>query len=296
LLFMNLRDLQTMDVALSQDFTDMLCSNLRWGLSVIRFIINAILEVGDRETNPEMFDEKDRGRYGDTLGDGSQGLVALLLSIHCSRIFLIAFVRAVRAYAKSTDPSSKHQVQMLQCIQQQTTGKGISFPAIEAILEYRWAAQGDIEGDMATTAMRQLDMMATGIVHQSYQPTIKILLNKLFNSAVGLRAKMLIDRSKLFTDQVDIEYVFMNQDVLGRRTDDTKRARIIYDIHRKRPILKAAAEPNRAGDAVVRRCTRCGSYSEDINVPPKDWSRQVATLLAKCICDGNWVVEPLGLN
>lgn len=292
LLFMNLRDVQNLNLVMSQDFTDMLCSNIRWGLSVMRFIINTILEVGDRETNPEMFDEKDRGRFGDSLGDGSQGIVALLLSIHCSRIFLIAFVRAVRAYAKNTEPRSKHQVQVLQCIQQQTTGKGITFPAIEAILEYRWAAQGDVEGDIAATAVRQLDMMATGIVHQSYQPTIKILLTRLFNSAVGLRAKMLIDRSKLFTDHVDLEYVFLNYHVLGERADDPRPTSVIYDIHRKKPILKGSTELNRAGELVVRRCTRCGSYSEDINVPPKDWSRQVATLLAKCVCDGNWAVEP----
>ncbi|KIX04634.1 uncharacterized protein Z518_05504 [Rhinocladiella mackenziei CBS 650.93] len=291
LLFMNLRDVQNLNLVMNQDFTDILCSNLRWGLSVIRYIFGTILEVGDRETNPEMFDEKDHGRAGDVRGDGTQGLVALLLNIHCSRIFLIAFVRAVRMYAK-TEPKSRHQVQVLQCIQQHTTGKGISFAAIEAILECRWAAQGDVEGDPATTAARQLDMMATGIVHESYQGTIKMLLSKLFNIPGGLRAKMLIDRLKLFTDCIDLEHVFLNNDVLGHRNDETKQASTIYDIHRKRPILKGIPEPNGSGELMIRKCVRCGSYSEDMSIPPREWPRQVGTLLARCVCDGNWIIEP----
>ncbi|EXJ85011.1 hypothetical protein A1O3_05686 [Capronia epimyces CBS 606.96] len=295
-LFMNLRDVQNTNLVMTQDFTDMLCSNLRWGLSVIRFIISTILEVGDRETNPEMFDDKDPGRLGDINGDGSQGLVALLLNIHCSRQFLVAFVRAVRAYAKNTEPKSQHHVQVLQCIQQQTTNKGISFQAIEALLEYRWSVHGDIEGDIPGTATRQLDMMATGIVHEAYQGTIKLLLNKLVNSPVGLRAKMLIDRLKLFTELVDIEYVFLNHDILGRRDGEPKQTQIVYDIHRKKPISKSALDPNGTGVLMVRRCIRCGSFSEDINASPRDWPRQVASLLTKCVCDGHWALEPWDRN
>ncbi|KIV79439.1 hypothetical protein PV11_07001 [Exophiala sideris] len=292
LLFMNLRDLQNANVQVSQDFSDMLCSNIRWGLGVIRFMISAILEVGDRETNPEMFGDKGHGRLGDTAGDGTQGLIALLLNIHCSRIFLVAFIRAVRAYAKNTEPRTRHQLQMLQCIQQQTTGKGITFQAIEAMFEYRWAAQGDVEGDVAATTARQLEMMATGVVFESYQPTIKILLTKLFNSPAGLRAKMLVDRLKLFTDQVDVENVFLNHDVLGAHADDKKRKPVIYDVHRKKPILKGVLEPGGTGEPVIRRCIRCGSFSADIVVPPPDWSKTVSQLLSKCICDGQWVIEP----
>ncbi|EXJ85928.1 hypothetical protein A1O1_06297 [Capronia coronata CBS 617.96] len=292
LLFMNLKEVQNLNVVMTEDFTDMLCSNIRWGLSVVRFIISTILEVGDRETNPEMFDDKDIGRLGDTKGDGSQGLVALLINIHCSRQFLVAFVRAVRAYAKGTEPKTPHHVQVLQCIQQQTTNKGISFQAIEALLEYRWSGPGDIEGDIPGTATRQLDMMATGIVHEAYQGTIKVLLNKLFNSPVGLRAKMLIDRLKLFTDQVDIEYVFLNQDILGHQSDGSKTSSVVYDVHRKKPILKGAPDPSGTGVLMVRRCMRCGSFNEDISVSPRDWPRQVAGLLARCVCDGHWALEP----
>lgn len=296
LLFMNLRDVQNVNLVMSQDFTDVLCANLRWGLSVLRYIFSTILEVGDRETNPEMFDNKDRGRMGDTLGDGSQGLVALLLNCHASRIFLIAFVRGVRAYAKNTEPKSSHQVQVLQCIQQQTTGKGISFPAIEALLEYRWYAQGDVEGDLSATASRQLEMMAKGIVHESYQGTIKTLVHTLFNSPQGLRAKMLIDRLKLFTDLVDPEYLIFNRDVLGRRNDETKRIPVIYDVHRKRPISTGVAEVNGSGELMIRKCVRCGGCSEDVNGPPREWPRQVALILARCTCDGSWVIEPWNPN
>ncbi|KIW85598.1 hypothetical protein Z517_00990 [Fonsecaea pedrosoi CBS 271.37] len=295
LLFMAMRDVQNIQLVMSQDLTDLLCSNLRWGLSLMRFIISTILEVGDRETNPEMFDEKDPGRAGDSLGDGSQGLVALLLNCHPSRIFLIAFVRAVRAYAKNTEPKSNHHLQVLQCIQQQTSGKGLSFQAMEALLEYRWSAVGDVDRDMAATAARQLEMMATGIVHESYQGTIKVLLNTLFNSAQGLRAKMLIDRVKLFIDHVDLEYIFLNNDILGRRStdEDPDRKEIIYDVHRKRPILKGVAEPGGTGQLMIRKCLRCGSYSEDVvNVPPREWPRQVAMLLMRCVCDGSWVLKP----
>lgn len=291
LLFMNLRDLQNANVQVSQDFSDMLCSNIRWGLGVIRFMISAILKVGDRETNPELFGGKGHGRLGDTAGDGSQGLIALLLNIHCSRIFLVAFIRAVRAYAKNTEPRTRHQLQMLQCIQQQTTGKGITFQAIEAMFEYRWAAQGDVEGDVAATTARQLEMMATGVVAESYQPTIKILLTKLFNSPAGLRAKMLVDRLKLFTDQIDVEYVFLNHEVLGKHAADAKRKPVIYDVHRKKPILRGVLEPGGSGEPVIRRCIRCGSFSADIVVPPPDWSKTVSQLLSKCICDGQWVIE-----
>jgi hypothetical protein len=299
-LFINLRDIQNAALVVSQDFTDMLCANLKWGLSLIRFIFHAILEVGDRTTNPEMFDEDDKGSIGDTNGDGSQGLVALILNCHASRIFLIAFVRAVRAYAKVSEPKSQHQLQVLQTIRQQTTAKGLDFPAIEALLEYRWSAIGDVEGDIAATAVRQLDMMATGIVHESYQDTIKNILTKLINSPQGLRAKGLIDRLKLFVDYVDVEYIFLNQEILGRPQSrgtasmDT-RNEVTYDIHRKRPITKGTPEPATAGgdgQPMVRKCMRCGSYSEDVVVPPKDWSRQVAMSLARCVCDGNWVFEP----
>ncbi|KAJ9607856.1 Mediator of RNA polymerase II transcription subunit 16 [Cladophialophora chaetospira] len=290
LLFMNLRDIQNVTIVVSQDFTEMLCANLRWGLSLIRFIFNSLLEVGDRETNPDIFDEKDRGRFGDTLGDGSQGLVALLLNCHASRIFLIAFVRAVRTYAKVTEPKSQHQLQVLQCIQQQTSNKGLSFAAIEAILEYRWSAAGDVEGDIAATAVRQLDMMATGIVHESYQSTIKNLLNKLINSPSGLRAKLLVDRLKLFVDHIDLDYIFLNQDILGRRSD-SQATQVIYDVHRKRPITKGMAEPHGSGKLMVRKCVRCGSFSEDVVVPPREWPKQVAMVLTRCTCDGNWVLE-----
>jgi mediator of RNA polymerase II transcription subunit 16 len=291
LLIMNLRDIQNVAIVVSQDFTEMLCANLRWGLSLIRFIFNAVLEVGDRESNPDMFDEKDRGRLGDTHGNGTQGLVALLLNCHASRIFLIAFVRAVRTYAKVTEPKSQHQLQLLQCIQQQTNGKGLSFGAIEALLEYRWSAAGDVEGDIAATAVRQLDMMATGIVHESYQPTIKTLLSKLINSPSGLRANKLIDRLKLFVDHVDLEYIFLNQDILGHRRDG-QSTDVIYDVLRKRPITKGTTEPHGGSQPMVRRCIRCGSFSEDVVVPPKEWPRQVAMSLARCVCDGNWVLEP----
>ncbi|KAG9768903.1 Mediator of RNA polymerase II transcription subunit 16 [Exophiala dermatitidis] len=292
LLFMNLRDVQNLNLVMTQDFTDMLCSNLRWGLSVVRFIISTILEVGDRETNPDMFDSKDIGRVGDTKGDGSQGLVALLLNIHCSRQFLVAFVRAVRAYAKSTEPKSQHHVQVLQCIQQQTVNKGITFPAVEALLEARWPSPGDIEGDIPGTAVRQLDMMATGTVHPAYEGTIKLILNKLLNSPAGLRAKNLIDRLKLYTDHVDLDYVFLNRHVLGHLEAQPKETPVIYDVHRKRPILKGGPDPSGTGVLMVRRCVRCGSFSEDINVALKEWPKQVGGLLARCVCDGQWVLEP----
>ena len=291
LLFMNLRDVQNAAIVVSQDFTEMLCANIKWGLSLIRFIFNNILEVGDRESNPEMFDEKDRGRFGDTQGDGSQGLVALLMNCHASRIFLIALVRAVRTYAKNTEPKSQHQLQVLQCIQQQTMSKGLSFAAIEAILEYRWSAAGDVEGDTAATAVRQLDMMATGIVHEAYHATIKNLLSKLINSTQGLRAKNVVDRLKLFVDHVDLEYVFLNQDILGRRSDG-QSTNVIYDVLRKRVIAKGNPEtPGSAGPLMVRKCIRCGSFSKDVVVPPRDWPRQFAMLLTRCVCDGNWVLE-----
>lgn len=309
ILYMSLRDFQNLNVVMTPEFTDMLCSQIKWGLGVVRFIINTILEVGDRESNPEIFvDEvssaqgKSNGsgsaaagpgipRLGDTLGNGSQGLVALLLNCHWSRIFLIAFVRAVRAYAKINEPKLQHQLQLLQCIQQQTSGKGISFQAIEAVLEYRWAAVGDVEGNTPATATKQLQMMATGIVPEGYQGTVKALLTKLINNSAGLRAKSLIDRYRLFTDPVDLDYVFLNNEVIGRAADGEA---IRYDIHRKQPILNGMAEAGSTGpgNLMVRRCVRCGTYSEDVNPPGKEWPRQIASMMARCVCDGAWVLQP----
>jgi hypothetical protein len=302
ILYMSLRDFQNLNIVLSPEFTDMLCSQIKWGLGVVRFIINTILEVGDREANPEIFlDEVVEGkpnasagaggisRLGDTLGDGSQGLVALLLNCHWSRIFLIAFVRAVRAYAKINEPKLRHQLQLLQCIQQQTSGKGLSFQAIEAVLEYRWAAVGDIEGNTPATAAKQLQMMATGTVSEGYQGTVKSLLTKLINNSAGLRAKMLIDRYRLFTDPVELDYVFLNNEVIGR-AGDAEATR--FDIHRKKPILKGVAEIGSTGKLMVRKCVRCGTYSEDVNVPGKEWPRQIASMMARCVCDGAWILEP----
>ncbi|KEF56191.1 uncharacterized protein A1O9_07772 [Exophiala aquamarina CBS 119918] len=313
ILYMSLRDFQNLNTILSPEFTDMLCAQIKWGLGVVRFILNTILEVGDCESNPEIFMDEvggtkpnngapaagsgGIGRLGDTAGDGSQGLVALLLNCHWSRIFLIAFVRAVRAYAKVNEPKFRHQLQLLQCIQQQTNGKGISFQAIEAILEYRWAAVGDVEGNTAATATKQLQMMATGNVSEGYQGTVKALLSKLINSSAGLRAKMLIDRYRLFTDPVGLDYVFLNNEVIGCGGDaDAVR----FDIHRKRPILKGNIEDGGTGTGaggggtglMVRKCGRCGSYSEDVNVPGREWPRQIASMMARCVCDGAWILEP----
>jgi hypothetical protein len=294
LLFTNLRDVQNVSIAVSADFTEMLCANLKWGLSLVRLIFDAILEVGDRETNPDFFDESDRGRYGDVNGDGRQGLVALLLNCHISRIFLIGFIRAVRTYAKIPTGKNDHQRRILDCIRQNTALKGLSFAAIESVFDYQWGAAGDVEGDVAATAVRQQEMMATGIVHESYQETVQSLLSKLFNSSSGLRAKNLIDRHKLFIEPTDLDYIFMNQDILGRKANDDSRP-VVYDIHRKRLITHGTQLPTGVVGAaenppMIRKCVRCGSFSSDVVVPPKDWPRQFQNLLTRCVCDGNWIL------
>lgn len=305
ILYMSLRDFQNLNTVLTPEFTDMLCSQIKWGLGVVRFIINTILEVGDRESNPEIFVDEvpapgkpnatsqpsgsGLARLGDTAGDGSQGLIALLLNCHWSRIFLIAFVRAVRAYAKITEPKLQHQLQLLQCIQAQTNGKGISFQAIEAVLEYRWAAVGDIDGNTPATASKQLQMMATGTVPEGYTGTVKSLLTKLINNSAGLRAKSLLDRYRLFTDPVDLDYVFLNNEVIGRVGDGEA---VRYDIHWKKPILQGIVELGSPGKLMVRKCARCGTYSEDVNPPGKEWPRQIASMMARCVCDGAWVLQP----
>ncbi|KIV88878.1 hypothetical protein PV10_08511 [Exophiala mesophila] len=294
ILYTSLRDFNNLNVILSPDFTDILCGQIRWGMTVIRLVINTILEVGDRETNPDIFDDQNQNRLGDTVGDGSQGLVALLINCHWSRIFLVAFVRAVRAYAKHPDPKLKHQIQVLQCIQNETTGKGVSFPAIEALLESRWSSPGDVEGDPAATAARQVEMMATGTVHEAYQGTVKTILTKLINPPHGLRSKLLIDRLKLFTEQTDMDFLFLNHQVQGKQLPST-RPTPVYDVLRKKLITKGVLEHSHSGSSgqlVLRKCVRCGSFSEDVNIPPKDWSRPVVALMGRCMCDGAWIMVP----
>jgi len=295
LLYMSLRYIQTPNAVNSPDFIDMLCQHISWGLSVIRYIVSTIFDVGDRQTNPAFFPDLPAGaRLGDYEGDGSQGLVALLLNVHWSRIFLFAITRAVGTYAKLPEPKTRHQAQLLRTILQHTDEKGLNFQAIESMLDCRWAGAGDVEGNIGATAARQIEMMATGNVPESYQGTVKRLLTKLFNVNGGLRERTFVDRLKLLAHPVDEEYLFLNTNVRGKGDDGTTRK--IYDIHRRRLILKGARENHGTGEEMIRRCVRCGSYSEDVNGPSREWPRQVAALLSKCVCDGFWILEPWDPN
>lgn len=277
MLFLVLRELSVPGAVLPPDLIDLVCCNIRWSLDVIRFITSIILEAGDRQTNPELF-ESDRSSQTEESDDTGQEIVSLLLNCHWTRIFLVAIVRACRMYVKASDSRSRQQHQIIATIHQYSAGKGLNLPAIEGLLDARWSANGDVEGNPAATAARQIEMMATGKVGKPYQDTINRLQTKLFNAQ--LREKSQFDRMKLFTDRVDIDWILLNSH--GKK---------IYDIHKKKILTKGQYESN-ATEQSIRRCVRCGSYNEDISGVMKDWPRAVNGIMAKCVCDGNWMIDP----
>lgn len=289
LLFISIKEVQNPASEPSAELVEMVCGNIKWTLDLVRYIASSIFEVADREQKPEFFDPP---KEGQTV-DGSQGLVALLLNCHWSRQFLIAIVRAMRVLCKLPEPRSAQQNEIFLTIMQWSQGKGLNLIAVEMLLDPRWSGIADkaFEGDLGKISARQIHMMATGVVTDGFQGTVKRVLDKLFNGKGGLREKGAIDRLKLWNQKVDLGWVLLDDEWDGTKTEGKKR---VFDVHKKKVIKsgKKEAGSDKSGEEMIKRCVRCGRHNEDVNGMGKEFPRVVAGLTMRCVCDGPWIVEP----
>jgi hypothetical protein len=289
LLYVSIREVQSHDKEPSAELVEMVCGNIRWTLDLVRYIATSIFEVSDRETNPEFFDPPAQGQ----VVDGSQGLVALLLNCHWSRQFFIAIVRAMRVLCKLPEPRTPQQAEIYQTILAWSQGKGLNLAATEMLLDPRWSgwADNELDGDLAKISARQIRMMATGVVEGGFQGTVKRVLHKLFNVKGGMRDKGAVDRLKLWNEKVDLGWVLLDDQWDGVKSGGKAR---VFDVHKKKVITKGVREvgQGRPEDEMIKRCARCGRHNEDVNGMGKEFPRNIAGLMMRCVCDGPWLVEP----
>jgi Mediator complex subunit 16 len=277
-LYMHVRDLQTSSPNITQEIVSLMCNNIKWTLDLFRYMIAHILEVGDRDTNPDFFPPPRAGERG----DGRQGLVALLINCHWSRQIFLTIMKALKALYKTPEPRSKFAAQVIRAIQQGTVGKGFTIPVMDAMLQPQWVAQGDRdEKDVAVLARRQIEMMATGVVPQEYQGTLRRLLDNLFNRSGGIRDKGQVDRLKLWTERVDLGWIMMENPGVGR----------VWDVHKKTIVSSGVVENGGNGEAMIKTCVRCGKHGEDVNGFSGPHGKILAAALLRCVCDGAFVLE-----
>ena len=266
---------------LTPDFTEIVCANIKWVLDLLRWIVAKILEVEDRETNPDFFPPP----AGGEVVDGSQGLVALLLNCHWSRRLLVTLVNALKVLFKPPSPPTPSHTLIHTTISENSYLKGVGLQAIDQILNGGWSEPGDT-GDFASMAARQVEMMATGVVSGGYRGTIKRLLARALGTEgqlrkPGVREKGGVDRLKVWGDEVEEGWLML---------ESSKRKR--YDVHRKKVITRGVRE-GESGELMIKRCVRCGRYSEDVNgTLGKIVWKYVGPMVVRCVCDGNWVIEP----
>lgn len=289
LLFICIKAVQNPASEPSAELVEMVCGNIKWLLDLLRYIVWTIFEVSDREANPRFFQGLGEG----DIGDGSQGLVALLLNCHWSRQFFVHIVRALKLLCKLPEPRSNQQTEIIRTIMQWSQGKGLSLIAVEALLDPRWSGWADNEmaGDSARISARQVRMMATGVVEDAFQGTVKRMLAKLLNVKGGMRDKGAVDRLKMWSHRVDLGWVLLDDEWDGPKAKGVRR---VFDVHKKKVIKQGRKEVGSAQSEgeMIKRCVRCGRHNEDVNGVGKEYPRQVAGLMMRCVCDGPWIVEP----
>ena len=279
LLYVSIREVQNPQTPPHQELVDMVCGNIKWTLDLLRYMIAYILEVGDREANPDFFDTPAPGESV----DGSQGLVALILNCHWSRQFLVAIVRAMRVLTKAQEPRTQAQSQIALTIARYSSKKGVNLMAAEGLLDAGWSGVGDQGVDGGEVSGRQIEMMSSGVVPEAYTGTVKRVLEKLFNRrSGGMRERGAIEREKLWVDRVDLGWVLLNE-------TEGEESRV-YDVYKKKVIVRGRKGAE-GEELLVKRCVRCGRYCEDVNGPAKELPRHMLQLMTKCVCDGLWMVQ-----
>jgi len=225
---------------LPAQFLDLVTHNIRWVFALYNFIIQSILLTGDRQTHPDFFEPASSLPFtenlGDENGDGTQGLIALLMNCNWSRSFLLIMSRLMKAIAtkaavninfangKSNQAGINSSLsgttlgRVAHTIQQCCLQHGITVNALEALFDQKYHPDkwGD-EGGNTATLERQVDMMVSGHVSKTYQDTIRNVLDNCVNGPEGLRAKGELDRLKLMEEMPETSYVFLNMDDIAFR-------------------------------------------------------------------------------
>lgn len=216
---------------LPSTFLDLVCQNIRWVFNLYHFIFDSVLQTGDRVTHPDMFDAPTLScPLGDEKGDGTQGLVALLLNCNWSRAFMLIMGRLMKAVAGkaklninfNSGKGSEAAImgtgtlgRIAKTIQSCCLHHGITPEALEIFFDPKSYADtwkmGDDSANSATMD-RQVEMMITGHVSEEYQDTIKSLIGNCVNGNDGLRARGLIDKFRLTSDVPERNVVFLNID------------------------------------------------------------------------------------
>jgi len=283
----------------SAQFLDLVTHNIRWVFALYNFIIQSILLTGDRRTHPSFFEPAASLPFSSTLGDdngdGTQGLIALIMNCNWSRSFLLIMSRLMKAIATkgavninfangksnqagiSSSLSGTTLGRVAHTIQQCCLQHGITVNALEALFDQKYHPDkwGD-EGENAATLERQVDMMVSGHVSETYQDTIRNVLDNCINGPEGLRVTGELDRLKLMDEMPEKSYVFLNMDdiafgehrpmftfdersvitggdgVLDAFTDGdsmdespkgkTRPARVLYDAHKKLPLFSQQSQ------------------------------------------------------
>ncbi|KPI43674.1 uncharacterized protein AB675_6484 [Cyphellophora attinorum] len=182
-----------------------------------------------------------------------------------------------------------------------SSGKGLALVAIEAMLDPRWSglADNELDNNMPKIAARQVKMMATGKVEGGYEGTVRRIATKMLQAGGGHRERGMVDRLKLWQGKPKMGWLLLDDGWDGDEGGEVPKAeRKVYDVLKKKVITNGKKENNRAASVVgseelmIKRCVRCGRHNEDVNGMGKEWPRNVAGLMMRCICDGSWVVEP----
>ncbi|RMZ82733.1 hypothetical protein DV738_g1509, partial [Chaetothyriales sp. CBS 135597] len=288
----HVRDRQMSNTWAAPEIADVICGNIKWTLDLLRYMVEYILQVGDRESNPDCFEPVNEAE-GES-ADGSQGLVPLLINCHWTRHMLLAILKFLKALYKA--PESRHppavQVvnQVAREIHNGTVGKGVPMGVLEAMLKPDWVTQADLtptgapEQSARVLSQRQIEMMSTGIVCDTYAGTVKQLSEKLFD---GLREKKpQMDRLKLWLSRVKTEDVLLV---------DGKAEGWVWDVHSKKKIWEGVRESDTNTEPtehmMIKTCVRCGRHSGSMPGPKTGVNKYMLHLFSRCICDGPFVVE-----
>lgn len=214
-------------------FLDTVCANIRWTWSVFTFIFDSILSVGERSEQPDFFPAPSFATLlGDEKGDGTQGLVALLLNCNWTRTFFLYIARMMKTitakanvninFANKTTPTpiptNSPFGRVASTIQNCIVRHGITIAALEAVFDHKiypdtWQ---DDAANQATTE-RQFEMMVTGVVGEIYQPSIRKILDTVINGPKGLRSQGELDRLSIMEETPSRSYLFLNMDDIAFR-------------------------------------------------------------------------------
>lgn len=214
-------------------FIDTVCANIRWTWSLFTFIFDSILSVGERSIHPDFFHPPSFATLlGDENGDGTQGLVSLLLNCNWTRTFFLYIARMMKTFTskagvninfanKTTPisiPTNSPFGKIANTIQNCIMRHGITITALEAVFDHKlypdtWK---DDVSNQATTE-RQVEMMVTGVVGDAYQSSIQKILANVINGPDGLRDRGELERLRIMEEAPSRSYLFLNMDDIAFR-------------------------------------------------------------------------------